>query len=127
MGFRLQLRDYVVNLGIPADYVEYFFVTVLIFGVLVLCFAADFIARKVIVKGLYSLANKTEGRWDDLIIQAKVFDRLARLAPALVLYSSAALIFPDSERLQELVHRITNAYMYLVGAFFVASVIDAGA
>jgi len=44
------------------------------------------IAQKLILRVLHAVARKTKSDWDDILIERQVFDRLAYLAPAYVLY-----------------------------------------
>jgi miniconductance mechanosensitive channel len=52
----------------------------------ILGYIAFKIAHKVILKVLTTAARKTKSDWDDILIERKVFDRLAYLAPAYVMY-----------------------------------------
>jgi miniconductance mechanosensitive channel len=53
---------------------------------LILGYIALKIAHKVILTVLTSTARKTKSDWDDILIERKVFDRLAYIAPAYVMY-----------------------------------------
>ena len=63
----------------------------LIAAVLLVAAVIHLIARRVIIRLLNSLVGRTQARWDDALAEMKVFDRLAHLLPALVLYFGAGL------------------------------------
>ena len=44
------------------------------------------IAQKVILRILTVAAKKTKSTWDDILIERKVFDKLAYLAPSYIFY-----------------------------------------
>lgn len=66
-------------------------------GVIVLSIIVFFIARLIIGRGLYSLASRTETKYDDIIVKKLHPFRVAWAAPLIVLYSFAYLL-PDLEK-----------------------------
>lgn len=113
--------------GLPGAGNLWFARTVLVLVLLLLCFVADRLARKILVGGMTRLSKRTRTQVDDLILRAKVFNNLAHIAPALILYASADLLFPDSVAGAAFTARIANAYMYLVGALCVGAILEASA
>ena len=57
--------------------------------------------------------------WDDALVEQRVFERLAHLAPAMVIDACAGLMFPDQPGLFELARRVVMAYMIFVGAIVI--------
>jgi miniconductance mechanosensitive channel len=55
----------------------------------VLAVVANLVAKRVLLRAVVKLAERTETSWDDVLIERRVFHRLAHVAPALVLYSLA--------------------------------------
>ncbi|MEE2903296.1 MAG: mechanosensitive ion channel domain-containing protein [Myxococcota bacterium] len=58
----------------------------IIAGAVVLSIVAYLIARRVILRGLRYFTQKTKFSWDDIILEQGVFNKLALLAPAIVIY-----------------------------------------
>ena len=58
----------------------------IIVGAIVLSIVAYLIARRVILRGLKYFTQKTKFSWDDIILEQGVFNKLALLAPAIVIY-----------------------------------------
>jgi miniconductance mechanosensitive channel len=85
--------------------------------VLATAVAAHYIARTILVGAMRKLARTTSIKWDDLLIEHKVFARLAGIMPALVIYAWAGLLFPgdDGQGALELTQNLAFAYMILVG------------
>jgi miniconductance mechanosensitive channel len=88
---------------------------------------ATFITRRFILRAVRSLVGRSKAKWDDALVEHKVFHRLAHLAPALVFYAAGPLIFPaeDQEGYQQAMQRLANAWMFLAGARALAAFIDA--
>jgi miniconductance mechanosensitive channel len=91
---------------------------------ILLCFLADRIAKKVFVRIITVLVKRTKFEWDDVLLENKVFDRLAHLAPALVVQASAAYVFEDFQEFIPFVIRMADAYMIGVGLMVVISVFN---
>lgn len=87
-------------------------------------FAAHVLARRVMVSAMRKLAQRTSVKWDDLLISNKVFARLAGIAPAVVVYAWAGLLFPDASESEALTRNLALAYMILVGGRVVAALLD---
>ena len=54
--------------------------------VVILAMIANLVAKRVLLRAVVTLAEHTETSWDDVLIERRVFHRLAHVAPALVLY-----------------------------------------
>ncbi len=63
---------------------------------LLLSWIADLVTKKLLLRLLTDLAERTAGSWDDKIVRRGVFRNLAHFAPALVLYFLLPLIFPEA-------------------------------
>lgn len=92
--------------------------------VLATAFVAHVLARRVMVSAMRKLARRTSVKWDDLLIENKVFSRLAGIAPAVVVYAWAGLLFPDASETEALTRNLALAYMIVVGGRVVAALLD---
>jgi miniconductance mechanosensitive channel len=81
---------------------------------------ADFIVKNIIVKSIARLTRKTKNDWDDVLVKRGVFNRLAHLAPAIIIYYSLQFIF-DAPALVTLLGNFVQAIMVII----VLLVIDA--
>lgn len=79
-----------------------------------LCFIADKIANKIFVRIVTSVVKRTKFLWDDVLLENKVFDRLAHLAPALVVQATASFVFEDFQEFIPFVKRMADSYMIAV-------------
>jgi miniconductance mechanosensitive channel len=79
-------------------------------AITVLSFFIWIVARKFVSSVVKQAVKKTKNTWDDIIYEKKVFIKLANIAPATVIYSSA-YIFTESE---ELIKRLVLSYIVIV-------------
>jgi len=100
------VRQWVTDQGLaPGGSSELVATGLLAAGVLLLSLVADFVGRRLIVRAVAAVIRRTETEWDDAILERHVFDRLSRLAPAMVLYLLIEFVVPDRASLIVLVHR----------------------
>ena len=88
----------------------------------ILCFIADKIAKKVFVRIITTIVKRTSFEWDDILLENKVLDRLAHLAPALVVQATATYVFEDFQEFIPFVKRMADAYMIAVMLMVVTSI-----
>jgi len=96
--------------------------SVLILGLLLVCFVSYYATRRYLIQGLYYILRRTEYKWDDILIEKGVFNHLAYLAPAIVLYYGVHL-FPS---IAEHAKRIISAYVFLNIILWLGKLLTAG-
>jgi miniconductance mechanosensitive channel len=89
-----------------------------------LCFIANTFAKKIFVRIITVVVKRTNFVWDDVLLENKVFDRLAHLAPALVVQATAAYVFADFQDFIPFVIRMADAYMIAVALMVVISIFN---
>ncbi len=88
------------------------------------CALAEWISRKVIVRTVRRIASRSGNQWDDALVKAQFFARVAHLPPLLLLYFGIqAVDVPDV--VITIVHRLAIALICLVIALLVGSFLDA--
>jgi miniconductance mechanosensitive channel len=97
--------------------------TIIIITVL-LAFLADIVVKKIIVSSITRLAQRSKNKWDDVFVRQKVFNRLAHLAPAVIIYFALQFIF-EAEGVVRFLQRLTQSYMILVVVLVIDSVLNA--
>lgn len=73
----VMMRDYLVTLGFPYNYADFLNSTFVVFCVVIASWIAHQFSRRIVVKGLESLAAKTESIYDDFFVERKVFVRIS--------------------------------------------------
>ena len=95
--------------------------------VIVVAWLANYLCRRFILRAVHLFAARSRARWDDVLVDHKVFHRLSQLAPALVVFAAAPLLFQGEEHegFQLTLQRLATAWMYLAGARAAACTMDA--
>jgi len=120
------ISETISNWGFLAEYNNLIARLILVIGVIILAIIANFIAKRCILKLVKTLIEKSKSTLDNILLNERLFQRLAYLAPALVIHLGIGIIFPDQEILKELLHRIVNAYMIFVTALVVDAFFNIG-
>jgi miniconductance mechanosensitive channel len=79
--------------------------------IIALSLIAYWIAKHFILKGLTAIISRTATQWDDIILRKKVFNRLAYLAPAIVIYISIPIPFEGYDWFVSLINGLALIYM----------------
>ena len=111
-----------LGLGLPDAGVHASLVLILVSVVLGLSWAANLITRVLLLRVVWHLISRTDTDWDDALVKRGVFRRLARLAPALVIY----LFAPAFGSFESWVARLALVYMIAMSVRVVESILDAG-
>jgi miniconductance mechanosensitive channel len=101
--------------------------TAIVAVVVFLSLVVNWLAKQLLLRGLSRFIGKTSTTWDDLFLRAGVFSRLSHLAPALVIYAAADVIFPEETmvRYSMFVTRVSAAYMVVVGCLVIDAFLTA--
>lgn len=97
-------------------------VAVIIFSLAIL---ADIITRRIIVSGIKRIVRKTKTQIDDILIQRRVFHKIAHVIPGLLIYSTAGFIFSDYPVLGDFVTRLALIYIIITILLSIDSFINA--
>jgi miniconductance mechanosensitive channel len=122
----LQLvEDFLILEGVSKAIAPLLARSLIIVGVLILSFLANYLAKSILLRWIKYVIAKTETKWDDIILEKKVFNRLSHLAPSLVIYAFAELAFPDIVSVQNAIRRVAVAYMIIVTAIVIDAFLNA--
>ncbi len=92
-----------------------------IISIMILFIIVDFFTKKVILNILKGYIKRTSNKWDDILLNNKVFDRLGRILPVMVIYMFAP-IFPSYTGF---IQRILLGYIVFIIILVLNSTLDA--
>lgn len=87
--------------------------------ILVVAFASDWFCRKIIMRGIRKLTDKTKVKWDDLVFNNKVLDSFCHIIPPVVIYALLPVAFPDGSEFLAFVLKMCMIYIIAVCLRFV--------
>ncbi len=103
------------------DLIENVTIIVLTIGLALL---ADYIVKRIIISFITKLVRRSKNDWDDIFLERKVFNRLAHLAPALIIYYALQFIF-DAPRLVKFLESMVQAIMVIIILLVIDAVVNA--
>ncbi len=105
------LRNWIINHGLDLSMAD-ILARVLIFGLIVIVSRiGHWLAKHFILKGVTAIINRTTTKWDDMLLEKKVFSRLAHLVPAIILYLTIHLPFAGYDGLIAISSGLVLIYM----------------
>ena len=108
------LRDALLESGLGAAYVDGVMLAVELLIVVLLAAAADYVVKRIIVGRVTALARRSPTHWDDHILEHGVVQRLAHVAPAIVVFLAADIILVDFPGGVSVLQRVALVYMVAV-------------
>lgn len=91
-----QISEWLMSMGMSAEWANKLDQFIAFFIVLLLAFVADAICKNFVLKAVAKLVNKTKFTWDDLLFDNKVMTRMSRLVGPVVVYVLVPVAFADS-------------------------------
>ena len=88
-------------------------------------FVVDFIVKKILREGVKKIFLKTKNKWDDVLIDKRVFAKLAHLFPAIILKWSIQFILIDYPFWIPLVEKTIDIYIIVVFSMVAVSAFNA--
>jgi miniconductance mechanosensitive channel len=93
--------------------------------VLLVCVIIYYISKYVILRILKRIARKTESTWDDVMIEHKVFQRMAFLIPGIIIYQSIPATLDEFTGLISAALKLTNLYIIVIFLLIINSFLNA--
>ncbi len=97
-------------------------------GLLLLLLAAllvEIIAKRLLLRAVRAFVARTAVTWDDTLVEHKVFNRLAHLAPAVLIYTGVALVQGLPEGAVVVVRNVAMGYIVLALTMVLSSMLGA--
>lgn len=118
-------KNWIINQGLDlftADILARSLIFVLIILVSLIAF---WLTKHFILKGLTAIISRTETQWDDMLLKEKVFNRIAWLAPAVVLYMSISIPFEGYDWFINLINGVVLIYMIAIAVLALDAFLNA--
>ncbi len=108
------LHGWLQSQGLGSEHADLTVKASIVLAVLLLSLIANIVAKRYFLSGLRLVISKTKTSWDDALLQRKVFNRLAHLAPALVIYALMPDVLSDWPAVASLVGGGVLIYMIAI-------------
>lgn len=84
------IRNQLSSYGVEQPWLDPVSFIILITCITLLCVIANFITKKVVIRFITHIVSKNKYKWDDVLVERKVFHKLSHLVPAIIIYFFAA-------------------------------------
>lgn len=125
-NFQEELESIIRGAGISENWVHFFTGFILLIGLLLVCWLALLLTKRVGVNLLKNLFLRTANKWDDILIEHKVLENLAHLVPLIILKALTPLLFDGFPDMIRLILKVSDAYMVLVIAWVFLALLRGG-
>lgn len=114
----LKMIDYVkqwlIDHGVKLVYVDVLKMIAVFIAIAVLALLVNWIVKRIFLFIIHQVAKKSRNVFNEIMIGKKVFQRLAHLAPAILVYYLITLPLGSFPRFLDFLQRITGTYITIV-------------
>jgi len=122
------LSDWFETWGLTGAFGQFLHLAIMLFLLFLVCFGIDRATRGIIKVFIHRLVKRTENPFDDILLEKRVFHRIAHFVPAMVVYYMLPHIFngvylvdivkPDTvlKTFIDFSQKATSIYMIIIGA-----------
>jgi len=115
------ISNLLLEYGVNPTLTGYLATTIMILFIGILCIVANFITRKVVIRILTHFVTRNKFKWDDILLERKVFHKISHIVPAIIIYYFAST-FPS---FQHLIEKVAITYIIIVGLILMTSLFNA--
>lgn len=119
------LNVFFTNIGLEGINATIAVKAVILIAVILISYLVDLIAKNILLSVIRKIVHKTKSKWDDILVERGLFNRLAHIAPVLVLYYAVPFIFPEANIITALIQRFFISYMIAVVLMMLSSLLAA--
>jgi len=108
------LQNWLLGHGVNESLTFYAARTVAVLVVLFLSATANFVAKRYILSAITHIISRSKSKWDDAVLQQRTLNRLAHLAPALVIYIFTPIALEGLDFAIALIRGTLQIYMLVI-------------
>ncbi|PZX05576.1 miniconductance mechanosensitive channel [Psychrobacillus insolitus] len=112
------IRNQLLKFDIDITLVGYLSLIIMFLLIMLICIVANFITKKLVIRIISKVVKKTKFRWDDMLLERKVFHKLSHIVPAIIIYFFASAL-PES--FQHFIEKGVMAYLIIMGLVIINS------
>jgi miniconductance mechanosensitive channel len=119
--FLFDIKNILINWGVQENYATVINIVFVFILIILLAYLSDLVAKRILVNIIGRLIKKSANNWDDIFLEKKLFNRLAHLAPALVIYYLIGYVLFDYKELSDVLQSVLKIYMIIISLLVVQS------
>jgi miniconductance mechanosensitive channel len=115
------IHKQLVEYGMDPSLADYMAAISMILFIGIICIVANFITKKIVMRVISHFITNNKFKWDDMLLERRVFHRLSHIVPAIIIYYFAST-FPDY---QYFIEKGAIAYIIIVGLLVISNFLNA--
>ena len=115
--------DYFVSIGMTDLSAKYFNMICLLLALIIITYAADLIARRIIINFSTKFSEQTKTNFDDLLVNNRAPRRVAHLVPLLITIKLFPVVFFDFPQFQTYVIMLVKVYAIILTIWIIRSIL----
>jgi len=119
------LSSWLINHGISPESAPFVRLIIMLTALFVILFIVDFVAKKIMREGVKKIFLKTKNKWDDVLIEKRVFAKLAHVFPAVILNGSISFVLIDFPFWISITERVVHIYIIIIFLLVAVSAFNA--
>ena len=90
--------------------------------IILVCIVVNVIINNILLKFLSQLIYKNKFKWDDVLLERKVFKKLSNMVPGIIVYILAPTF--SNASIQKAIQLSASTYVLVVAMFVISSILD---
>ncbi|WP_286230600.1 mechanosensitive ion channel family protein [Neobacillus mesonae] len=115
------INNLLLDMELDPRLVEYLSIIIKILLIGLICFAANFITKKIVIRIITRIVTNSKVEWGKIILERQVFRKLSHIVPAIIIYSFSST-FPTY---QSTIEKMAITYIIIVALVFIQSLLNA--
>lgn len=111
---QIWIDDVLKSGGIATDWLPYLRFIIWSIALVLIASLSLLTTKRFVIKLLHRIFLRTSTRWDDMLIEHKIFENLAHIVPAIITKLLAPVVFADFDTLRPFIIKITDIYILIV-------------
>ena len=119
------IRTWLDSWGVPEGQIDYLVIAFGIVVIVLVSFALNFLAKQILLRTVIAFIRRSKTKWDDVLIEHKVFTRLSHIAPAIAINWLAPIFFAENQDFVQALKMGVNIYLILIFVWVIDSLLNA--
>lgn len=119
------IQNWLMDYGVNDRLTIYIAYAVAVTAMLLLAALVDFVAKRIILSAIARVISRSKSKWDDVILRQRTLNRLAHLAPALVIYMLTPIAMEGLDLVVALIRGGLQIYMLIMLMLILDSLLNA--
>lgn len=116
-------NNHLVEWGVITHRADLLDIIIMLGLTVIVAIIIDYVCRGIVLLLFKKLARRTKNKWDDLIIERKIINKLMNILPPIIIYILLPLAFPDAKDpgILDFLKMICQIYLIAVSIRFINS------